>query len=138
MGDPTVGSKVMAILTRFASLADQTSLLMSSDSLATQRKLPPETRAKIWKQSNGRIESYSHFDSLVKSGRPYLFIIELRFRSNPKENSFKKLMQTFQSDPMVWSKVIAILTRYASLADQISTSTSSDYIETPRKMASEN
>jgi hypothetical protein len=111
---------------------------MSSDSLATQRKLPPETRAKIWKQSNGRIESYSHFDSLVKSGRPYLFIIELRFRSNPKENSFKKLMQTFQSDPMVWSKVMAILTRYASLADQISTSTSSDYIETPRKMASEN
>jgi hypothetical protein len=39
---------------------------------------------------------------------------------------------------MVGLKVMAILTGYSSLADQTSTSLSSDYIEIPRKTASRN
>jgi hypothetical protein len=101
-------------------------------------KRPPETRAKIWKRSNGQIESYGHFDQLVKSSQPDLLVTELRFHINPKENGFRKLVQKFKRDLTVWLKVMAILTRYSRLADHISTSPSSDYIETPRKTASGN
>jgi hypothetical protein len=40
--DPTVGSKAMAILTRYSSLADQTST-RSCDAIATPRKTAPKT-----------------------------------------------------------------------------------------------
>jgi hypothetical protein len=84
------------------------------------------------------IESYAYFNPLLKSGRPDLLVIKLGFHINPKEKSFRKLVQILKHDPIVWSKVTAIVTRYSSLADETSSSSSNDYIETPRKTASEN
>jgi len=69
-----VGSKVMAILTRYLSPADHTSSSPNSDCIKTQRQTTSETRAKIRVPSNGRIESYNHFDPLLKSDRPDLVI----------------------------------------------------------------
>jgi hypothetical protein len=34
-----------------------------------------------------QIKSYGHFEPLLKSGRPDLLVTEVRFQSNPKENS---------------------------------------------------
>jgi hypothetical protein len=93
--------KVIAILTRESSLADETSSLPRSDSIATLRKRPPETRAKILRRSNGGIKNYGYFNPLLKSGLPDLLFTELGFLINPKENSFRKLVQNFNSDPMV-------------------------------------
>jgi hypothetical protein len=47
-------------------------------------------------------------------------------------------MQNFKRDPMVGSKVMAILTRYSSLTDETSSLPSSDSIVILRKSASEN
>jgi hypothetical protein len=41
----------------------------------------------------------------------------LVFHINPKEKSFRKRVQKFKRDPMAWSKVMAIVTCYSSLAD---------------------
>ena len=92
---------------------------------------------KFWARSKGLIESCCHFDTLIKSGWPDLLVTELGFHINPKENGFRKLVQNFKRDWMVWSKVMAILTRYSSLAGQTSSSPSSDYIETAMKMSPE-
>jgi len=93
--DLTFGSKVMAILTRYAGLADQTSSSMSSDSIATLMKTASENSCKISARSNRMIKSYCHFDPSFKSGRRDLLIIELRFYINPKENDLRKLVQKF-------------------------------------------
>jgi len=74
-----------------------------------------------------------YFNPLLKSGRLDLFVTELGFHINPKVNGLWKLVQKFERDPLVWSKMIAILTRYSSLADHTSTPPSSDYIEIPWK-----
>jgi predicted urease superfamily metal-dependent hydrolase len=65
------------------------------------------------------------------SCRADLLITDLRFQINPNENGFRKIKQKFKRDPTVGSKVLAILTRHSSLADETSSSLSSDYIETP-------
>ena len=78
------------------------------------------------------------FDPLLKSGRQDLHFTELGFHMNPKENGFRKLVQNFKRDLMVWTKTMTILTRYESLADKTSTSPSWDSISTPRKTASGN
>ena len=64
------------------------------------------------------------FDPLLKSGRQDLHFTELGFHMNPKENGFRKLVQNLERDPTVGSKVMAILTRYSRLADEISLSPS--------------
>jgi hypothetical protein len=66
----------MAILTRYLILANQTTSSPSYDSIATQEKRSPETHANILARSNGRINSYCHFDPLVNSGRPDLLFTE--------------------------------------------------------------
>jgi len=63
------------------------------------------------------IESYGYFNPILKSGRPDLLVTELVFHINPKEKSFRKRVQKFKRDPMAWSKVMAIVTCYSSLAD---------------------
>jgi len=79
---------------------------------------------KFWERSNGRIKGYSYFNPLLKSGRPDLLLTELGFHTNPKEKSFRKPVQKFKRDPMVWLKFMAILTPYLSLGDQTSSSPS--------------
>jgi hypothetical protein len=81
------------------------------------------------------MKSYGHFNPLLKSRRPDLLLTELGFHINPKEKSFMKLVQIFEGDPTVGSKVMAILTRYTSLADQTSSSPCRDSISTLRKTA---
>jgi len=71
-----VWSKLMAILTRFSSLADQTSTSPSSDYIETPWKTASENLWKIWGRYNGRIESYGHFDPLLTSGGPDLLVNE--------------------------------------------------------------
>jgi hypothetical protein len=44
-------------------------------------------------------------------------------------------VQTFERDPIIGSKVMAILTRYSSLAGHTTSSPSSDSKATPRKTA---
>jgi hypothetical protein len=94
--DPKVGSKIMAILTRYSSLADETRVVIPYQ--------PKEIALRkcvqiLWARSNGRIKSYDYFNPLLKSG--HLLVTELRFYINPKENSFRKLVQTFKRDLMV-------------------------------------
>jgi hypothetical protein len=179
--DPTVWSKVMAILTNYSSLAGQTSTSPTSDYTETliktflenscktlsaiqwldqklwpfwpvtqvwltrpprhrfaipcqsQGKRPLKTRAKIRERSNDGIKRYGHFDPLLKSSRQDLLVTELRFHRNPNENILRKLVQNFERDPTVGSKVMDILTRYSSLADETSSSPSCDSISIPRK-----
>ena len=125
-------------MTRYWSLAGQTSSSPSSDSIKTPMK---KSSRNSWK--NLRAISWSDRKlwpfwpvTQVWATRPPRHRIGIHI--NPKENSFRKLVQKFKCNPMVWSKVMAILTRFSSLADQTSTSSSSDYIETPRKTAFEN
>jgi hypothetical protein len=87
--DPTVGLKVLVILTRHSSLAEETSSSSSNDSIATLNR-PQEKHAKI-SVSNDQIKSYGYFNPLLKSGRPHLLVTELGFHINPKG---KQLQET--------------------------------------------
>jgi hypothetical protein len=137
--DPSVGSKVMAILTCYSSLTNQTSSSSPScDSIATPRKTASGNSCKILSAIQHADLNLWPFCAVTQFWQPDLLVTELWFHINPKENSFRKLVQKFKFHPMVWSKVMAILTRFSSLADQTSMSSSSDYIETPRKTAFEN
>jgi hypothetical protein len=60
-GDFTVGSKVMAFLTRYSSLGDKTSSSPNWDSISTPRKIA---------------SGYGHFDPFLKSSWPDLHIAE--------------------------------------------------------------
>jgi hypothetical protein len=62
--------------TRCSILADQTTSSPSYDSIATQGKQPPKTRANIWARSNGGIKNNGHFNPLLKSGQIDLFVTE--------------------------------------------------------------
>jgi len=100
--DPTIGSIFFAILTRFSSLCDQTSLSLSWDSISIPRKTASKNSCKNssaiqWWDQKG----YGHFDPLLKSGRQDLHVTDAR------------------------------------LADQTSSSMTSDSKATRRKMASE-
>jgi hypothetical protein len=68
------------------------------------------------------------------SGQADLLVIELQIQGK----RLWKIVKKFERHPIVASKVIAILTRYSSLANQISSSPSNDSIATPRKTASRN
>jgi len=46
-GDPTVGSKVIALLTCYSNLAGHISLSPSSDSIVIKRKQTTDNRVKI-------------------------------------------------------------------------------------------
>jgi hypothetical protein len=46
------------------------------------------------------------------SGQPDLLVVELGLHINLKENGLRKLALKFECDPMVGSKVIAMLTHY--------------------------
>jgi len=120
----TIGSKVMAILTRYSSLADKTASSPCSHYIETPRKPTSGNSCKTLRviQRSDR-----------KSGWPDLLVYELRFHSNPKENGLWKLMQKFKRDPTVGSKVMAILTLYSSIVDQTSSSPSWDSTSTQRK-----
>jgi hypothetical protein len=125
-------------LTNYLSLADETSSLSRCDSKATPRKMASRNSCKNLSRSNGRVKSYGYFNPLLQSRRPDLLVTKLGFHINPKENSFRKLVQNFKGVPTVRSKVMAILTSYSSLADETSTSPRCDSKATPRKMASRN
>jgi hypothetical protein len=104
--NPMVTSKVMAILTRYSSLADDTSSSPSCDSIATPRK---RGFGKSWKNMSaihGRIESYSHFDSLLKCGRPDLLVPSCDSIATPRKmasrKSCKNLSAIQRSDRKFW------------------------------------
>jgi len=59
----------MAILTRYARLADQTSSSMSSDSKATRRKMASEKSCKNLSVIHWLDRNYGHFQPSLKSGR---------------------------------------------------------------------
>jgi hypothetical protein len=122
--NPTVGSKVMAILTRYSSLADETSSSPSCDSIATPRKTASRKLSKNSSAIQWWDKTLWPFDLLLKSGRQDLLVTELWFHNNPNENNLRKVVQKFQRDPTIWSNVMAILKRYSSLADEISSSPS--------------
>jgi hypothetical protein len=105
--DPKVGLKVMTVLTRYKSLADETSLSPNWDSISTPRKKCSEIQANIL----SRYSSLADQTSLTPSS-DYIQTA----RKTASGNSCKN----FEKDPMVGSKVIAILTPYSSLGDQTS------------------
>jgi hypothetical protein len=74
--DTTVGSKVMAILTRYSILTDQTSSSPSNDLIETPRKTASKNSCKNLSAINGLIKSYAHFNPLLKSGRTDLLLTE--------------------------------------------------------------
>jgi len=133
--DTMVGSKVMAILTRYSILTDQTSSSPSNDSIETPRKTASTNSCN---NLSAIQRSDQKLCQLLKSGWIDLVVTEYRLHRNPKENGHRKLVQIFKRDTMVGSKVMAILTRYSILTDQTSSSPSNDLIETPRKTASKN
>jgi hypothetical protein len=93
---------------------------------------------KIKRDPTVELQRYGYFDPFLNSGWQDLLITVLRLLNNPKENSLRKLVQIFERGPTWGSKVMAILTRYSNLANQTSSSSSSDYIETLRKTTSKN
>jgi hypothetical protein len=126
--DPTVGSKVITILTRYSSLADQISSSPSNDLIATPGKMASGNSSRnlsAIQRSNQKVWS---FWVVTQVWRPEL-ITELQFHSNPNENGLRKLLHKFERDPLVKSKVMAVLTPSSSLADQ----TSSDLVVIPEQ-----
>jgi hypothetical protein len=73
--DPTVGSKVIDLLSRYSGRLVGTPKRMSSacsgDSMLLNGKQPTETPLKIWAPSNGRIKSYGSFQPVLWSRRWY-------------------------------------------------------------------
>jgi hypothetical protein len=116
-GDPTIKSKFMAILIRYASLADHTSSSMSRDSIATLRKTTFRNSCKNLSVIQWWDQKLLSFWPVTEIRRPDLHVTELWYHNNPKENGFRKLVQKLERDPTAGSKVMAILTRYASLAN---------------------
>jgi len=114
----------MAISTRYSSLADQITSSPSSHYIETPRKTASGNSCK-------RLRVIQRSDR--KFGRPDLLIFEERFHSNTKENGLQKLLQKFRGDQTIGSKVIIILSRYSSLAAQMSSSPRHDSKATPRK-----
>jgi hypothetical protein len=125
--------KGMAILTRFWTLADQTSSSPCCDYLATPRITTSGNSCKILSAIQWWDQKLWSFYSLLKSGRPDLLVTELRFYSNTMENGLCKLLQKFKRDPTVESKVMCVLTRYSILAHHTSSSPSNDSIATQGK-----
>jgi len=119
----------VAIFTRYSSLADETSSSPSSHYIETPRKTASGNSCK-------RLRVIQWLDR--KFSRRDLLVTKVRFQKNPKENGFQKLMQKFKCDPTIGSKVMAILAHYSSLANKTASSTSSHYIETPKKTTSGN
>jgi hypothetical protein len=64
--------------------------------------------------------------------------IATQLHRKPKENGIRKLVQKFEGDPTAGSKVKSILTSYSSLAEETSSSPSSESKATVRKLASGN
>src|SRR4030042_2220944 len=81
---------------------------------------------------------YGPFDPSLKCGRPELLVPEYRYQNYPEENNIRILGKNFEHDQTVGSKAMALLTRYSSLADQSSSSLSSDCIATLRNTTYEN
>jgi hypothetical protein len=134
-GDPTVGSKVMAILTRYTSLADQTSSSPCRDSISTIRKTALG--------NSGKTLSAIQWSDLKLW--PFWFVTQvwltipphrrLAITLKPYDNDLRKLVQKFEGDPTVKSKVMATLTYYSSLVEQTSSLPTCDSRSTPTKMA---
>jgi hypothetical protein len=64
----------MALLSCYSSLADNSSSSSNTDSISIASNSPRDTPVKLCTQSNGRIKSYSHFESLLKLGRQDLLV----------------------------------------------------------------
>jgi len=96
-----VWSKVMAILTSYSSLADQTSSSPRCDSKATPRKMASRNSFKNLARFNNWTKSYGYVNPLLKSRRPDLLVTKLGFHINPNKNDFRKLVQNFKRDPTV-------------------------------------
>jgi hypothetical protein len=73
--DPTIGSKVMDLFSRYGGRVggtpQRTSSACSSDSMLLQGKKPTETPLKHWARSNGRIKSYGPFQPVLWTRRWY-------------------------------------------------------------------
>src|SRR4030065_531108 len=133
----------MALSTRYLGLADQSSSSLSSDCIATLRNTTYEnscTRIKRDPTVGAKFMAlcYGPFDPSLKCGLPELLVLEYRYQIYPLENNIRKLVKNLEHDQTVGSKVMALLTRYSSLANQSSSSLSSDCIATLRNTTYEN
>jgi hypothetical protein len=82
---------IFSIIYHFQSyvyMAGYTSAYLNYKFSRVSQKGPPKTHLELWARSNGRIETYGHFDLLLKSGWPNLLVTEVQFQSSPKENGF--------------------------------------------------
>jgi hypothetical protein len=82
---------ISSIIYHFQSyvyMAGYTSAYLNYKFSRVSQKRPPKTHLELWARSNGRIETYGHFDPLLKSGWPNLLVTEVQFQSSPKENGF--------------------------------------------------
>jgi len=75
MRDPTVGSKVINLLSRYSGRGkgtpQRTSSAWRSDSMLLQGKQLMETPLKFWAWYNSRIKSYRPFEAVLWSCRWY-------------------------------------------------------------------
>jgi hypothetical protein len=83
-------------------------------------------------RSNGRIKTYGPFDSLLKFCRWSSLSRSSDTKSTPRKTASGNSCKTIERNQTVGSKVMTLLTRYSSFADQRSSSPSSDSIATPR------
>ena len=128
----------MTLLTSYSRLADQTSSTSSRESKATLRKTASRN-------------SCIHFSAIQRSYQklwPFWPISEVlptgpsshrvAIPLQPQWKQPPKTLLKFERDQTVGSKFMALLRRYTSLADQTSSSPSSDSKATIRKTASGN
>ena len=120
------------------NFGSQTSSSPSFDSIATPRKTASRNSCKnLWEIQRSDKKLWP-FWPVTQICQQDLHVTKLWFHSNPKENSFRKLMQKFERDPTVRSKSMPNLCRYYIMANKTSSSLSFDFIATPRKTALRN
>jgi hypothetical protein len=106
-GDPTVGSKVMAILTPYSSLGHLTSSSQSWDSISTRRKTASGNSCKKFKRDPtvgskvfGIFTGHSSLADETSSSSSWDSITTLR--ETASGNSCKNLSAIHWSDRMLW------------------------------------
>jgi hypothetical protein len=110
-----VGSKNLALLTLYSSLADQSSLSRSSDTKSILRKTTSENSCKnLSADQTVGSQIMTLYSRLADKSFSSLSSDSINTRRN---TTYEKSCKNIKRDPTVGLKLMALLTRYSSFAD---------------------
>ena len=128
----------MTILAVILVCHEQTSSSPSSDSIPSPRKTATENSCKNEGAFNGRIKSTIIFSWYPGLARTYLIFTYQRFHAYSKEIGIWKVCRNLSGIQQSYQKLQPFLVVILVWREQTFSSSSSDSIPTPRKMASGN